>query len=125
MTSHYMRCKVTGSFEQLMTALVGDFGNVHNEQWNTADGRRAVILGESYFFRVNSDAAILLILKEFGPSQTELEIISCAGAAGLIRASCGTEKTYVHEIHDRIQDSGFQIEVLKEINYYSASSEDQ
>ncbi|MGA2683261.1 MAG: hypothetical protein ABSF44_15855 [Candidatus Bathyarchaeia archaeon] len=122
MTSHYILCRVSGSFDQIAQNLSDKFGNVHNERWNTLEGRIAVILGESYFFRSNSDAAILMIMKEVSLSETNLEIISCAGASGLAGFSLGSESSYVHEIRDSLQKSGFKVEVIKEINYYDSSS---
>jgi hypothetical protein len=115
-----MLCRVSGSFDQIAQNLKDKFGNVHNERWSTSDGRVAVSLGESYFFRSGSDAAILMILKEVSVSETNLEIISCAGASGLAGWSLGAESSYVHEISKSLQKSGFIVEVIKEINYYDS-----
>jgi hypothetical protein len=117
-----MLCKIPSSFEQLVQNLSSQFGNIHNEQWNTAEGRVAVILGESYRISTNSDAAILLVLKEVGPSETNLEIISCAGASGLLGVSWGAHSTYVHKVRDRLQKAGLEVKVIKEIPYYDSST---
>jgi hypothetical protein len=112
---------VSGSFEQLAQYLGEYFGNVHNKQWSTPEGRTAVILGESYFIRANSNAAILMVLKEAGASETNLEIISCAGASGVWEISWGAHGAYVHRIRDSLQRAGFNVEVIKEIPNYSPS----
>jgi len=82
---------VSSSFEALAKNLGDHCGNVQNEYWSTSEGRTAVILGESYFFRTNGNAAILMILKEVGASETNLELVSYAGASGLVEVSCGTQ----------------------------------
>ncbi|MCW4010716.1 MAG: hypothetical protein NWF05_08870 [Candidatus Bathyarchaeota archaeon] len=122
MTSHYMLCKVSGSFEQLAQYLSRYFGNIHSEQWGESEGRTAVILGESYFVRANSNAAVLMVLKEAGASETDLEIISCAGASGVLEISWGAHGAYVHRIRDSLQRAGFTLEVIKETPNYDASA---
>jgi hypothetical protein len=117
-----MLCRVAGSFEQLVQYLSKYFGNIHNEQWSTSNGRTAVILGESYFVRANSNAAILMILKEVGVSETNLEIISYAGASGVLDLSFGAHGSYVHRIRDSLQGAGLNVEVMKEIHDYDSSS---
>jgi peroxiredoxin family protein len=82
------------------------------------NSRAAVILGETYFFRSNSNAAILMILKETGASVTDLEIIACAGSAGLLGLSWGAHKDYVHKITDSLQRASMNVEVVKEIANY-------
>ena len=122
MTSHYMLCKISGSFEQLAQYLGKYFGNIHNEQWSTTEGQIAVFLGESYFMRSNSNAAALMILKETGASETSLELISHAGASGVLEISWGAHGAYVHRIKDSIQRAGFNVEVTKEIPNYDVLS---
>ncbi len=63
MTSHYLLCKLSGSYEQVAQYLGKYFGNIHSEQWQAPTGRVAVFLGESYFIRANCNAAVLMILK--------------------------------------------------------------
>lgn len=88
MTSHYMECIVKDSLERVFEAVSEKFGNVYAKKlsdMNTA--RVGVILGEQWFFRVNSDVAVLITLKEVSTTQTKLEAVSCAGGAGLISIS--------------------------------------
>lgn len=122
MASHYMLCRVSGPFEQVVQSLGKRFGNVHNEIWETSQGRVTVILEESYFLRSSSMAAILMVLKEVSDSETNLELIACAGASGLLGFSWGAHKAYAHEIRDSLQKSGFKVEVIKEIPDYNSSS---
>ncbi|PVX25670.1 MAG: hypothetical protein CW691_03830 [Candidatus Bathyarchaeum sp.] len=122
MTAHYMLCKVSGSFEQVTQYLGKYFGNIHNDQWNTPEGRIAVILGELYFIRSNSNAAILITVKEAGASETNLELISYAGASGVLDLSWGAHGSYVQRIKNSLQNAGFTVEVTKEIPNYDALS---
>ncbi len=121
MTSHYMLCRVGGSFEQVAQYLGKYFGNIHNEQWRTTEGRTAVFLGESYFIRANGDAAVLMILKEADASECHLELISWAGATGILELSWGAHGAYVNRIRDSLKRAGIKVEVLKEIADYEAS----
>lgn len=123
MPSHYMLCKVSGSFEHIAQYLSKYFGNIHHEQLNTPQGRAVIILGESYFIRANSNAAILMVLKEVSASETSLELISCAGASGVLEISWGAHNSYVHRIKDSLQRAGMKADVINEIpNYESTAS---
>lgn len=123
MTSHYMLCKISNPFDQTFQYLSKYFGNIHSEQLNLnfQAGKSAVILGESYFVRTNGAAAVLMILKEENASTTCLEIISCAGASGILDISLGAHSSYVHQIRDSLQRAGFTVEVIKEIPNYTSS----
>lgn len=120
MTSHYVRCFVKGSFENVFEVLKRAFGNVYAKKFD--DYRelfRGVILGEEYFFRVNSDVAILIILEKRSTEETEVEIISCAGGAGLAGISYSAHSAYANKVKDFLADSGFKIDVKEEIPYFS------
>jgi phytoene dehydrogenase-like protein len=121
MTAHYLLCRVFGSFDEIAQYLGKYFGNVHRKQWNTTDGKAAVFLGESYFIRSNSNAAILMILKETSPSEAELEVISCAGASGVMELSWGAHGAYVKRIIESLQRAGLKVEVQKEIANYEGA----
>lgn len=116
-----MLCKVFGSFEEIAQSLSNRLGKVHNEWVSSSEGRIAIILEESYFFRSSSSTAMLMVLKEINVSETNLELISCAGATGLLNISWGAHKSYVHEIKNSLQKSGFKVEVIKEIPNYSST----
>jgi len=117
-----MLCTVSGSFEQVTQYLKKYFCNIHNDQWDTPEGRIAVILGELFFIRSNNNAAILITAKEVGTSETNLELISYAGASGIFDLSWGAHGSYVHRIKDSLQRAGFTVEVTKEIPNYDALS---
>ncbi|MCW4022261.1 MAG: hypothetical protein NWF02_03760 [Candidatus Bathyarchaeota archaeon] len=110
------------SFEQVTQYLIKYFGTIHNEQWNTPEGKIAVILGETYYIRANSNAAMLIIAKETGDSQTDLELISCAGTSGVLELSWGAHGAYVKRIKASLENAGFIVEVNKEIPNYNLSS---
>jgi hypothetical protein len=115
-----MSCKVSCSFEQVTQYLTKYFGTTHNEQWKTPEGKIAVILGESYYIRANSNAAILIIVKETSELETNLELISCAGASGVLEISWGAHGAYVKRIKNSLENAGFSVEVTKEIPNYTA-----
>jgi hypothetical protein len=115
-----MLCNVSGPFEKIFELLSTRFANVHKELLNTAGGRTAVFLGESYFFRTGSDAAVMMILKENSQGQNSLEIISCAGGTGFLQISWGTHDSFVNEVKDILVNSGFKVGVVEEIPNYHA-----
>ncbi|MEM3596932.1 MAG: hypothetical protein QXJ53_02205 [Candidatus Bathyarchaeia archaeon] len=120
MTSHYIRCTVKGSFENVFETLNRVFGNIYAKKFDGfRELSRGVILGEEYFFRVNSDVAVLIILEERSTEETEVEIISCAGGAGLIGISKGAHSAYANKVKDFLAESGFKIDVKEEIPYFS------
>ena len=118
LTSHYLSCNVSDSFEKITQYLGKYFGNIHKEEWDTSNGRVVVLLGESYFIRSNSNAALLIIIKEVNTSETNLELISYAGASGILDLSLGAHSSYVHRIKDSLQRAGFTVQVTKEIPDY-------
>ncbi|MCW4007048.1 MAG: hypothetical protein NWF04_10750 [Candidatus Bathyarchaeota archaeon] len=79
-------------------------------------------MGETYFIRSNSNAAVLIILKEINPNETHIEIISCAGAAGTWEISWGAHKSYTHRIKNSLQNSGLKTQTIKEISDYEQTA---
>jgi hypothetical protein len=77
-----------------------------------------VILGEQFFFRVESDAAILIVLKEFSKDETKVEIISCAAGKGLLSISYGAHSAFAHEAKDLLVRAVFTLERESEISYF-------
>ena len=123
MTSHYMRCIVKSSFENLFEALSKAFGNIYSKKIRKADGlSMGVILGEEYFFRVNSDVAVTIILEETPFNETKVEIISYAGGTGYLGISYSAHSAYVHDVKDFLTHAGFEILVEKEISYFGKGS---
>ncbi|MEM2106015.1 MAG: hypothetical protein QXV21_06100 [Candidatus Bathyarchaeia archaeon] len=119
MTSHYIRCAVKGSFEDVFESLSRTFGNVYAKKFDNSEPPRGAILGEEYFFRVNSDVAVLIVLEEHSKDETEIEIISCAGGAGIAGISYSAHSAYANKVKDFLVCSGFKIEVKEEIPYFS------
>jgi hypothetical protein len=122
-SSHYLKCAVKGSFENIFEVLSKTFGNVYAKKFGESrELSKGLILGEEYFFRVNSDVAILIILEELSAEETEIEIISCAGGAGLAGVSYSAHSAYAHKVKDFLMDSGFKIDVKEEIPYFTSFS---
>lgn len=120
MSSHYLRCVVKGSFENVFKVLSKAFGNVYTKRFsNSRELSKGVILGEEYFFRISSDVALLIILEERFMEETEIEIISCAGGTGLTGISYGVHSAYAHKVKNFLVDSNFKIEVKEEIPYFT------
>jgi len=123
MTSHYMRCNVKASLDRVFEVLSGGFGNVYSKKLSKdKDSSSAMVLGEQYFFRVNSDVAVLMILEERSSTDTQVEIISCAGGAGVLEISYSAHAAYVHDVKNLLSRSGFEVEVGEEISYFGRSS---
>ena len=119
MTSHYLECIIADSFNSVFDALSDRFGDIYaRKHGKPGELRMGVIMGEHYFFRVESDAAILIILKELASNKTSAEVVSCAGGHGLLEVSYGAHADYVHEVIDFLSSSGFQIEIKDEIEYF-------
>jgi reverse gyrase len=64
---------------------------------------------------------MLMILKENKNSETNLELISCAGATGLLNISWRAHKSYTHQIIETMKKSNFKVEIIKEISNYSST----
>jgi hypothetical protein len=94
--------------------LSDSFGNVYARKFGKkGEVRIGVILGEEFFFRVNSDATILITIEEHSLNETKLQVISCAGAAGpplLGDSSYSAHSAYVQKVKDALLERGFRIE---------------
>jgi len=119
MTSHYLSGVVKNSFEMVFEAVGKAFGNVYINKFGEAgESRVGLVLGEEFFLRVSSDVAVLIVLKELSPDETNIEVISCAGGTGIGSISYAAHKAYVHEVRDFLTTSGFQIDSEKEIPHF-------
>lgn len=123
MTSHYMSYVVKSPFKQVFNALVKAFGNIYSKKFgNAKQSNIGIIIGEQWFFRVNSDVAVQIILEELSSNETKIEVISCAGGAGWLSISYNAHSSYVHDVRNFLGNSAFKIESEKEIPYFSNSS---
>jgi len=121
LTSHYARCVVEAPFNSVFESLKQGFGNVYSNQFTLNESLSVgVILGEQYFFRVNSDAAITIVLKTADKDTTVLEIISCAGGAGMLEISYAAHKAYVSDVKKYLKNRNFTVKVEEEVPYYSS-----
>lgn len=119
MTSHYIRVTLKGSFEDVFDALSGAFGNVYTaKHGKPGESLLGIVLDEKYFFRIGSDAAVSIIVKELSPEETTVEIISCAGGKGIISVSYGVHYDYAQDVREFLVNSGFKIEREEEISYF-------
>lgn len=95
------------------------FGNIYSKKIRNVDQSSiGIILGERWFFRVNSDVAVMIILKELSSDETQIEVISCAGGSGLLSISYCAHSAYVHDVRNYLRNSGFKIKPEKEIPYF-------
>ena len=119
MTSHYMRIMVKDSFRNVFGALSGKFGNIYaRKHEKSGTSSLGIILDEKFFFRVESDAALLIVVKEISDAQTEVEVLSCAGGHGLMGISYSAHSDYAHDVITFLEDSGFKTECQNEIDYF-------
>jgi hypothetical protein len=118
-TSHYLRCIVKDSFDKVFEVLSDNFGEIYGKKfYKLGESPRGVILGEHYFFRVSNAAALLVTLEEVSDRETRIELIACAAGRGLTDVSYGAHDSYVHTVEDYLVQSGFHVEVEKEISYF-------
>jgi len=88
MSSHYLSCFVSAPFTAVFESLEKRFGNIYARRFSaTSVHEVGVILGEQYFFRVNSDVAITILLETLDTEKTKIEIVSCAGGTGWLAIS--------------------------------------
>jgi len=119
MTSHYLTCIAAGQFERIFEDVGAAFGNTYARRHGKAgESNIGIILGEHFFFRTKSDAAVLIVLKELSPNDTRIEIISWAGGHGLLSVSYGAHADYVHDVRKFFVDSGYSIRDVEEIDYF-------
>ena len=124
MTSHYLRCRVNGSFDKIFQQLEDEFGDIYARRFEKgANPLTGVILGEHYFFRAKNDAALLITLEEVSNTETRLEIIACASGSGLLGISYGANDSYVHTVEDFLTKSGLTVQVEQEISYFDRSKQ--
>jgi len=122
-TSHYLKCTVNCSFEQVFRELGAEFGDIYARKFGKAgESLTGVILGEHYFFRVENDAALLITLEEVTSTETRLEIIACAAGSGLLGISYGAHDSYVHTVEDFLAKSGFAVQVEQETSYFNRNT---
>jgi len=118
MTGHFVRARVKTDFSSLFKSLVSKFANIYaNVMYE--EKRVGIILGEKYFFRTNSTAAICIFVKELNLEECLLDIISFAGGGGLLDISWGAHYDYVHEVLRFIGDLRVDLKKELEINYFS------
>jgi hypothetical protein len=123
MTSHYLRCTVNGSFEEVFQALGAEFGDIYARKFGkVGEFLTGVILGEHYYFRVKNDAALLITLEEVTSTDTRLEIIACAAGSGLLGISYGAHDSFVHTVEDFLAKSGFTVQVEQETSYFDRNT---
>jgi hypothetical protein len=113
---------VAALFDAVFESLSQAFGNVYSKQFKFSDGRSAgVILGEQYFFRVNSDVAIAIALQTADKDATIVEIVSTAGGAGMLEISYAAHKSYVSDVKKHLREN-FSVNVEEEISNHSSES---
>lgn len=119
MSSHYLSCFVSAPFTAVFGALEKRFGNVYARRFSaTSVHEVGVILGEQYFFRVNSDVAITILLETLDTEKTKIEIVSCAGGTGWLAISYDAHGAFVRDVRDFLIGNGFKLENENEIPYF-------
>ena len=116
---HYIKCVVDATFPLVYEDLEDKFGNIYAKKFSGKQ-EAGVILGQQYFFRVNSDVAITIILKSIGTKKTEVEIISSAGAAGMMGMTWNAHKVFASEVRKHL-DQRFKARVENEISYFGTT----
>lgn len=100
-------------------ALKRRFGNIYGKEFALSDERSVgIILGEQYFFRVNSDVAITILLESVDVERTRIEVISSAGGTGMLAVSWSAHKAFVSDVKDYLENGAFKLKVEEEIPYF-------
>jgi len=108
-------------FNKIFRILVGEFGQIYYNLFNQNEVRKVgVILGEKYFLRTGSFAAIAILLEEIGENKCQLDIISYAGGEGLLDLSYGSHPSYVQDVLRFLRRNNITYEKVMEINYMSS-----
>ncbi len=100
-------------------ALKRRFGNIYGKKIALSNEYSVgIILGEQYFFRVNSDVAITIMLESVDVERTRVEVISSAGGTGMLEVSWSAHKAFVSDVKNYLKYRGFKFEVEEEIPYF-------
>ncbi|MHA1721730.1 MAG: hypothetical protein ACTSXW_01500 [Candidatus Baldrarchaeia archaeon] len=120
MTVHYIRLVVNSSFSTLYRVLSRVFGQCYRRCLMLKGGYfYGIIVGEKYFWRSNSSAAVTITLEEEEDNRVIVEVFSYAGGHGVFDISYGVHKTYVHEVLEVLRRGGFSYKILDEIDYFT------
>ena len=116
MSSHYISCFVSAPFTVVFGTLEKRFGNIYEKRFlSTSVHEVGVILGEQYFFRVNSDVAITILLEALDTEKTRMEIISSAGGTGWLAISYDAHGAFVRDVRNFLIKNGLKPENENEI----------
>jgi len=119
MSSHYLSCFVSAPFTAVFEALERRFGNICARRFSpTSFHEVGVVLGEQYFFRVNSDVAITILLEALGTEKTKIEVISSAGGTGWLAISYNAHGAFVGDVRNFLVENGFKLENENEISHF-------
>jgi len=119
MSSHYLSCFVSAPFTKVFEALEKRFGNIYAKRFSpTSVHEVGVILGEQYFFRVNSDVAVTIVLEALDAEQTKIEVISSAGGTGWLAVSYNAHGAFVRDVRNFLIENGFNLENENEVSYF-------
>ncbi len=118
--SHMIISLTSAPFDQVIKVLWGlqEAVSVHAEIINSKP-RVAIFIGEKYFFRTDSWASSVTIVKETARG-TLVKIIATAGGEGILNFGWGANRSYAHEIFDYIMRS-CGAEIVKEVDNYDIS----
>lgn len=118
MASHYIKLILKASFQQVYRTLRKTFGNIHNRKFARNENlSTGIILGEKYYTRATGNVAIVIILNEQSPEETEIEVISCAGGKSWFMTSLGAQKSYARKVKKYLK-AVFEIASEEEISYF-------
>jgi len=119
-SGHMVRINAYVDFNTIFKILVSRFGQVYYNLFTQDNSRKVgVILGEKFFLRTASYAAITILLEEIDDKKCQLDIISHAGGEGFLDISYGSHPSYVYEVLKFIENNNILYEKIMEIDYMS------
>ncbi|AFK22392.1 DUF6054 family protein [Pyrococcus sp. ST04] len=109
--------KTNAKFDEVVEVIkkIEEASSIHTEYFE----RAVVFIGEKYFFRSNSWASAITIVKDLG-KEVIIRIITTGSGRGLLNIDYGANKSYARDIIDQIKRK-LAVEIIKEIDNYNIS----
>ena len=110
---YYVGFEVSSRFKDVLDSLKKRFGNIfvriHKEEGRPV---LAILLGSKYFVRVNSEVAIIILLRDEGKTVV-LEVIGYAGGTTVTSTTYGAHEAMTKEVHKHLSNHGFDFRVIE------------
>lgn len=121
MGGHAVSLLVKENFNKIFKLLALEYGKIYFDLLECKEGNKVgFILGEKFYFRVESDVGLFIMIKEMGFGKCLVDIISYAGGSGIYGISYHAHPNYVNNVINFLERNNIEFERIREINYLSA-----